>query len=308
MNILITGGSGFLGQALTSYFLGQALISYFLDGLNPPNMIWVSQNKTKTQKLNPDIQVIDYTDLKTFPQPIDIIINLAGAGIADKRWTAQQKQYLLDSRLKPTQAILDFISQTQVKPKLLISGSAIGWYGNQGEQILDEHSSYHTEFTHDLCQQWEQLALTAPIPTTIIRTGIVLEPAVGRGMLKRLLPVFRLGLGGRLGDGQQIMSWIALADWLRAVDFIMQRHLSGQSIRQIYNLTAPNPVNNAEFTQLLAKYVNRPALLPLPSHILKMIFGEMATLLIDGQKVLPKHLIDDGFVFLYPQLQDLFQQ
>jgi NAD dependent epimerase/dehydratase family enzyme len=118
--------------------------------------------------------------------------------------------------------------------------------------------------------------------------------------------VFRLGLGGRLGDGQQIMSWIALADWLRAVDFMMQRHLAGQPIQQIYNLTAPNPVNNAEFTQLLAKYVNRPALLPLPSRVLKLMFGEMATLLIDGQKVLPKHLIDDGFVFLYPSLDILF--
>lgn len=295
MNILITGGSGFLGQALTSYFLG---------GLNPPNIIWVSQNKRKTQGLNTDIQVIDYTDLKTFTQPIDIIINLAGAGIADKRWTAQQKQYLLDSRLKPTQVILDFIQQAEVKPKLLLSGSAIGWYGNQGDNILDENSSYHTEFAHDLCYQWEQLALTAPIKTTIIRTGVVLDTK-GAGMLQKLLPVFRLGMGGRLGDGQQIMSWIALADWLRAVDFILQRHLSGQPIQQIYNLTAPNPVNNAEFTQLLAKYVNRPALLPLPSFILKIMFGEMATLLIDGQKVLPKHLIDDGFVFLFPELQDL---
>lgn len=295
MNILITGGSGFLGQALTSCFLGS---------LNPPNIIWVSQNKRKTQKLNPDIQVIDYTDLKTFTQPIDIIINLAGTGIADKRWTAQQKQYLLESRLKPTQAILDFIHHAEVKPKLFISGSAIGWYGNQGDKILDENSSYHTEFAHDLCYQWEHLALTAPIKTTIIRTGIVLDTK-GAGMLQKLLPVFRLGMGGRLGDGQQIMSWIALADWLRAVYFIMQRHLSGQAIQQIYNLTAPNPVNNAEFTQLLAKYVNRPALLPLPSFILKIMFGEMATLLIDGQKVLPKHLIDDGFVFLFPELQDL---
>lgn len=295
MNILITGGSGFLGQALTSYFLG---------GLNPPNMIWVSQNKHKTRKLNPDIQVITYEDLNIFKQSIDIIINLAGAGIADKRWTAQQKQYLLDSRLKPTQAILDFIHQAEIKPKLLISGSAIGWYGNQGDNILDENSSYHTEFTHDLCQQWEQLALTAQIPTTIIRTGVVLD-VNGRGMLQKLLPVFRLGLGGRLGDGQQIMSWIALADWLRAVDFIMQRHLSGQHIQQVYNLTAPNPVNNAEFTQLLAKYVNRPACLPLPRAILKIMFGEMATLLIDGQRVLPQHLIDDGFVFLFPELKDL---
>lgn len=299
MKILITGGSGFLGSALS-----QALIRLGIGG-QAVELFWVSHSQAKTTEKQ--IQVIDYSQLKQFSQPIDVIINLAGAGIADKPWTVKRKHELIQSRLQPTQAILEFIQNSEIKPKLLLSGSAIGWYGNQGDTPLDETSSYHTEFAHELCQQWEQLAQTAPIKTLILRTGVVLDPT-GQGMLQRLLPVFRLGLGGRLGNGQQIMSWISLEDWIRAVLFLIERHLiSSNFSSEIYNLTAPTPVTNAEFTQQLGQYLNRPTLLPLPEMLLKIMFGEMATLLIDGQKVLPKHLLDDGFQFQHRTLLQLLK-
>ncbi|MFB2579293.1 TIGR01777 family oxidoreductase [Acinetobacter sp. c2-A9] len=313
MKMLITGGSGFLGRAL-SVFLAQDMHKQGVQ------IFWVTQQKS--HKLQKDvaelnrflyqcnvggeatsdyIELIDYTELKNFKQPIDLIINLAGAGIADKRWTDERKHYLLQSRLQPTQAVLDFIAQAEHKPKLLISGSAIGWYGASGDVPLSEQSGYHDDFSHQLCQAWEDLAFTAPIPTTIIRTGVVLD-VLGGGMLAKLLPSFKLGLGGKLGDGQQIMSWIALQDWIRAVSFIIQRHENQQLITKVYNLTAPKPVTNAEFTQALGRYVKRPTLMTVPAFTLKLALGEMSTLLLDGQKVLPKQLLDDGFVFLYDEI------
>lgn len=292
MNILIVGGSGFLGNALSDKLLK-----------NPKNtLFWVSRKQFIPNK---NVQVLTYDEL-TPERHFDIVINLAGAGIADKRWSNHRKKALLDSRLIPTQKIIDFIHQSHHKPKLLINGSAIGFYGVQklnDDSILTENSTpICNDFANRLCQKWETLANSSTIKTAIIRTGVVMDKN-GGGMLKRLLPQFTLGLGGKLGNGQQIMSWISIDDWVRAVIFIIDKNLSDTlPHRQIYNLTAPNSVNNREFTQALGKFLNRPTVFVAPSFVLKTLLGEMATLLLDGQRVYPKALLDMGFEFNYPTL------
>ncbi|MDO5652130.1 MAG: TIGR01777 family oxidoreductase [Moraxella sp.] len=292
MNILISGGSGFLGRAFTHQFKDKYRIT------------WLSRHCADTPS---DVECLDYTELKITDKTFDVIINLAGSNIADKRWSKYQKQYLLDSRLIPTQAILDYIARIDKKPKLLISGSAIGWYGvdNTHAQTLDENSDclssdLGNDFAHELCQQWETLAKQAAaynVHTTIIRTGVVLS-AHG-GMTQRLVTPFKLGLGGRLGSGKQIISWISVHDWVCAVDFIITRLSDKLSIANIYNLTAPTPVNNREFTKAVGQWLNRPTIIPMPVFLLKLIFGEMSTLLIDGQTVQPNQLINDGFEFCH---------
>lgn len=287
MNILITGGSGFLGRQLTPALLNLG-----------HHVIWISQNPDKITPLN-NIKVIDYNALKTLSTPIDVIINLAGAGIADKRWSDKQKRRFFDSRTNPTLAILDFIKNNPTS--LLISGSAIGYYGVSDNAIFDENSSpICQDFASELCQTWENLALSAtdicPTKVAIIRTGVVLDP--NGGMMTRLLPTFKMGLGGRLGNGKQVLSFISLSDWVRAVLFIITKNKSDDlPIRQFYNLTSPNPITNADFTKAIGQLLNKPTLFHLPSWFLSLLLGEMATLLIDGQKVFPNQLLSMGFEF-----------
>lgn len=299
MNILISGGSGFLGSALT-----QQLINNPING-EPISVTWLSRS-TKPHQAN-NVQILTYDALKTTSQAFDIIINLAGAGIADSRWTQARRQELLASRLKPTQAIIDYlerisIAHTPTKPKLLISGSAIGWYGgysgDEANIALDETSPARSEFQHDLCQQWENLAKTAQnynVPVSIVRTGVVFDPK--GGMLTRLLTPFKLGLGGKLGNGQQAMSWISRTDWVRAVRFIIERAANNENLASVYNLTHPDPITNADFTKALGQWLHRPTWFTVPKFVLKLLLGEMATLLVDGQKVLPNHLLNQGFKF-----------
>ncbi|AWY19714.1 TIGR01777 family oxidoreductase [Moraxella bovis] len=287
MNILITGGSGFLGRQLTLVLLNLG-----------HHIIWVSQNPNRITILN-NVKVIDYNALKNLSISIDVIINLAGAGIADKRWSSKQKRRLFDSRINPTLAILNFIKNNPTS--LLISGSAIGYYGVSDNATFDENSSpICQDFASELCQTWENLALsTTDISATkvaIIRTGVVLDPK--GGIMTRLLPAFKMGLGGRLGDGKQILSFISMSDWVRAVLFIIAKNKSDDlPIHQFYNLTSPNPITNADFTKAIGQLLNKPTLFHLPSWFLRLLLGEMATLLIDGQKVFPNQLLSMGFEF-----------
>ncbi|MDO4250945.1 MAG: TIGR01777 family oxidoreductase [Moraxella sp.] len=290
MNVLIAGGSGFLGRALTD-----ALLTY-------PNthITWVSRH-TAT---HPSVNILTYQELND-NLAFDVIINLAGAGIIDKRWSVAQKQYLMDSRLIPTQALLNFIATAHHKPSLFISSSAIGWYGAQSlndNRVLDESSTpVKTDFAHHLCHAWELLANTAPIPTAIIRTGVVMDKR--GGMLNKVLPSFQWGLGGQLGSGKQLISWISLTDWVRAVIFILQNSLQDAlSTHHCYNLCAPTPIDNATFTSILGKHLHRPTFFHLPAIVVKWLFQERATLLLDGQRVYPKALLDNGFVFQHHTL------
>lgn len=296
MKILITGGSGFLGTALT-----QSLKTHGVKG-DTASVTWVSRSVEKEKTKNIADDVISYDVLASTNETYDVIINLAGAGIADSRWTDARKQELFDSRLKPTQAVIDYIERIGNKPKLLISGSAIGWYGIQKKNdptALDETSPVtKTDFAHEICQAWEQLALTATdaVPVAIVRTGVVIAPE--GGMVGRLITPFKMGTGGKLGNGQQIMSWISRTDWVRAVIFIIEQNLTHTlPTQQIYNLTNPTPISNAAFTNAMGTWLHRPTVMTLPAFVVKTMFGEMSTLLLDGQRVVPTALLDQGFEF-----------
>ena len=322
MNILISGGSGFLGSA----FSDEIIKRYYQTGQEVA-ITWLTRDSSQAHPEGVDM--LTYEALKTTETSFDVILNLAGAGIADERWSDERKKQLLASRIKPTQSILDFIKRSSTKPKLLVSGSAIGWYGVQGDKPLTESSGFEMDFDHRLCEEWEQLALQATeyeVPVAIVRTGVVIH--ADGGMLGKVLTPCKMGVGGQLGDGQQIMSWISREVWIGAAIFIIEQHLAkqadeGQQVSQndnaiktisdtpavVYNLTAPNPVTNHIFTKTLGAWLHRPTFFTLPEFLLKLMFGEMSTLLIDGQKVLPKALQDLGYEFKQPALkQALIEQ
>lgn len=287
MNILITGGSGLVGSALCES----------LDGLGHTITV-LSRSVSRTRKKLPQIErIIAHFDEVDSTTHFDAVINLAGESIADKRWTPKRKQVLRDSRIALTADLIALIKRLKTKPDVLISGSAIGYYGDGEDNILTEHSSVVDEFSHQLCAAWETQALRAKayVPRVcIIRTGIVFSQS--GGMLKKLLPSFRFGLGAKLGDGKQWMSWIHLRDLVSVINQL----LNDASCSGIYNATSPNPITNAEFTKLLAHTLKRPSFLTLSSSFLHLLFGEMSQLLITGQRVKPKRLLDAGFEFEYP--------
>ena len=316
MNILISGGSGFLGSAFS-----QELLMRYQQMGKALQITWLTRDSNQAHPS--DITMMTYDELAKSDAYFDVILNLAGAGIADARWSDDRKEQLLASRMKPTKDILAFVARSHVKPKLLVSGSAIGWYGNQGVKPLTESSGFQTDFAHQLCDDWEQLALQATefgVPVTLVRTGVVIHPT--GGMLSKLLTPFKIGVGGQLGNGQQIMSWISRDDWVAAVTFIIEQQLNDSAFQvnentlhpasindiKIYNLTAPNPVTNHTFTKTLGAWLHRPTFFTLPEFLLKLIFGEMSTLLIDGQKVLPKALLDGGFEFKHQNLKEALEQ
>lgn len=293
MRVLLTGGSGFLGRALSVRLLKDRA-----------HVEWLSHRPA--QVVPPmSIRVRGYVDLQA-DEKWDAIVNLAGAPIADKRWSAARKEALFTSRLQPTQALLDWFGQVEHKPRVLLSGSATGWYGNQGDRVLDEGSSFHDEFSHQLCARWEELALQAQnsgVPVALLRTGVVLHAS--GGMQARLALPFKLGLGGRIGSGAQYLSWISLHDWVNAVVWLLQAHLQGDSAKALtgpVNLTAPEPVTNAQFTQAYAQSLGRWAVLPIPAPALRLGLGELSTLLLDGQRVLPARLLQAGFRFEHARL------
>ncbi|MBF2718829.1 TIGR01777 family protein [Psychrobacter sp. NG254] len=314
MNILISGGSGFLGSAFS-----KELQRRYQQADRDLNVTWLTRDSSQAHPDN--INMMTYEELATSDMSFDVIVNLAGAGIADARWSDERKEQLLASRIKPTESLLAFIARTSIKPKLLVSGSAIGWYGTQGDKPLTESSDYESDFAHTLCNKWEQLAVKATqynVPVAIVRTGVVIHPE--GGMLGKLLTPFKIGVGGQLADGQQIMSWISREDWVAATIFIIEQQLVGKNDERVnalqtanntpalvYNLTAPNPVTNHTFTKTLGAWLHRPTFFTLPTFLLKLMFGEMSTLLIDGQKVLPKALESAGYEFRQPTLKQALE-
>jgi uncharacterized protein len=288
MRILLTGGTGLIGSELVKYWLEQHQL-VVLSRTPEKVMACFGPNVTAIARLSD----VDFNTL-------DAVINLAGEPIVAKRWTDAQKQRLCDSRWQLTKQLVSAITSATTPPKVLISGSAIGIYGRQQSQLITEDfNHFHVEFSHQLCQRWETLAQEAESPSTrvcILRTGIVLS-AKGGALQKMLLP-FKLGLGGKIGNGEQYMSWIHIGDMVRLIDFLL-RH---PTLTGVFNATAPNPVTNAEFSQLLAKTLRRPALLPMPAFVLQLMLGEMADLLLTGQRVIPANLSKAGFEFDYPEL------
>lgn len=235
---------------------------------------------------------------------VDAVVHLAGAGIGDRRWTERYRREILESRTLSTSLIAEAMASVANRggPRVLLSGSAIGFYGATGDEELNERSTAGDGFLADVCRAWE--AATSPaedagVRVVHLRTGIVLSPR--GGALKKLLPLFRFGLGGRMGSGRQWQSWISLDDEVGAIVFLLTADISGA-----VNLTAPAPVTNAEFTKVLASTLSRPALVPVPSFGPKLLLGgELAdALLFTGQRVLPERLTEAGYSFEHPTLSE----
>lgn len=289
MHILVTGGTGFVGAALVPALLA--------DG---HTLTLLSRDPRRHRaRLGGRVQLISRLAEVAAQAPVEAVINLAGEGIADRPWTAERRRVLRESRVDLTRELVRWLGTRAAPPAVMVSGSAIGWYGDRGDEELTEASAPRDEFTHALCAEWE--AAAAPVTALgtrlcVLRLGVVL----GRdgGMLKRLLPVFRAGLGGRVGSGRQWLSWIGRED----VVAVIRRMLADRSLAGIYNLTAPAPVTNADFTRELAAALHRPALIPVPALALKLSLGEMSGLLLGGQKVRPARLQAAGFAFAQPTL------
>ena len=286
MHLLITGGTGLIGSALTARCRQQG------------HQVTILTRNLSRFDSNLGTGVDDLTRIANDAE-LDAIVNLAGAPIG-QRWSQAYKRQLLASRIGVTEQLELLVSRLERKPRALVSASAIGYYGSHAERQLEEDSEPHDEFTHRLCRDWElaaQRLASQGLRVCLARLGVVLAPR--GGALARMLPAFRLGLGGQLGDGEQYFSWIHLADALAALEWL----LANEGCSGSYNLTAPLPVTNREFTAALAAALRRPALLPMPSIVVKMLFGEMGeSLLLRGQRVIPSRLQQADFNFQYPDI------
>ena len=289
MRVLVTGSTGFIGNALVSALehRGDRVVRLGRGAATDERATW-----------DPDAGTISSVAL----DGIDGVVHLAGEGIGEKKWTPEQKRRIRESRVKGTALLARTLAERPTKPAVFISGSAIGYYGNRGDELLDETSSSGDDFLADVCRQWEaaaEPAAAAGVRLVTIRTGIVLHPS--GGVLKSMLLPFRLGLGGRAASGRQWMSWIARADAVGAILHALDHAaLSGP-----VNLTAPNPATNAELTKALGAAVHRPTVLPTPLFPLKLRFGSelVETLLVSGQRVQPRRLQETGYEFAHPDLE-----
>lgn len=295
MKIMITGGTGFLGRALTEKLLQQG-----------HDITIFGRNHDKIIKLFDD-HVTPLTDLHKLSDigGLDVVINLAGAPIFDRPWTKRRKKILRDSRIELTKQLVKALANLPQKPHTLISGSAIGYYGDQGDSVLTEQSKSVGDFSQQLCADWEQAALEAEqygIRVCLIRTGLVL--GANGGILQRMLVPFSLGLGGRIGNGHQWMSWVHIQDWLAIVDAMIH----DTAMQGPYNATAPTPVTNSRFSKTLAGVLKKPACLPLPAFVLKPLLGEMSQLLLGSQRVIPERLQRHGFNFRYAELEQALRE
>lgn len=288
MKIVITGGTGFLGSAL-----GESLASAGHD------VVSISRSAGGTYKGVRHLSgPAGYAEI----DGADAVINLAGAGIADKRWTATRKDVLVSSRIGVTSAVVGACARAAVKPKVLISGSAIGFYGSSLGDRFDESSPAGADFLGQLCAQWEAAARAVEasgVRCVLIRTGLVLGP--NGGLLKQMAPPFKMFVGGPLGSGRQWMSWIHLDDWIAMVTLA----ISDETIRGPVNLVAPTPVTNKEFSTALGRALHRPSVMPLPEFVLRAIFGEMADgALLASQHVTPRVASAAGYTFKHSAVQE----
>ena len=280
--IAVTGASGLIGSALVGYLKSEG---------------HTVQRLVRRATVAPDEIRWDpktgYGDIDAL-RGVDAVIHLAGVGVGDKRWTKRYKSEILNSRLLGTTAIANAVAE--VKPQVFISASAIGWYGDSGNRAVVESDSVGNDFLAAVCREWEGAAdLAGEVRTVKLRTGLVLDPT--GGALGRMLPLFRFGLGGKLGSGKQWWSWITLHDVVRAIVFCLEKKISGP-----VNLTSPNPVTNQEFTAALARAMKRPALFPAPAIALRIVLGGFSSEVLGSKKVMPNALTEAGFKWDYPHI------
>jgi len=290
MKILVSGSHGLVGKALTH--------SLTNDGHEVVRLVRRERNFGSLEvEWYPDQGRIDAAHL----EGIDAVIHLAGDNIAGSRWTTQKKRTIRESRVQGTSLLSDTLASLSRPPSVFISASAIGFYGDRGDELLSEKSLPGKDFLANVCIDWEAATISAAeqgIRTTHARFGIILDAR--EGALAKMLPPFRAGIGGKIGAGNQWMSWVALDDVVAALKFL----LADGTIQGPVNVVAPNPVTNAEFTTTLARVLSRPAILPMPAFAARLAFGEMAdALLLAGQKVEPAVLEDNGFLFSWPTLE-----
>jgi uncharacterized protein len=286
---VLTGSSGLIGTALTA--------SLVRSGLEVTRL--VRRPPRSAAEVRWDPQAADSGLSPGALDGADGVINLAGAGVADGRWSDGRKAEIRDSRVRGTRALATFLGAMELPPGILLSGSAIGWYGDTGAGEVDESAPAGSGFLAEVVRDWEaatEPASQAGIRVTCLRTGIVLSPR--GGMLARLVPLFRLGLGARLGPGSQYLSWITLTDVVGAIRFLLDRSEQSGPV----NLTAPEPVTNADFTAALAAALHRPAVLRVPALALRAGLGEAAGEVLGGSRVLPRRLQQAGFAFRYPSI------
>ncbi|GAA0398754.1 TIGR01777 family oxidoreductase [Cocleimonas flava] len=302
---LITGGSGFIGTELIKQLL-----------LENHDVTVLTRNEVNTAKhfaavmdaeredfqTKAKVKTISSLDSINPDQSFDAVINLAGQGIADKKWTNEVKQQLIDSRIDTTKALYEFLNEALIKPEVVISGSALGYYGvDATNESINENGDTDNSFSSQLCQQWEaeaQKIEALGIRTCYLRTGIVLGK--GGGALAKMLPPFKMALGGPIGSGKQWMSWIHMTDIVGLIRYAIEQ----ESIIGAINGTAPVPVTNKEFSKTLGKVLKRPAIFPMPEFVVKLLFGQMGEeLLLAGQRVVPEKVTQAGYRFKYANLE-----
>ena len=290
MKILITGGTGLIGRHLTARLLA----------LSHQIAVLTRDPQRAHQILGTHITTMTSLTSCTTLDAFDAVINLAGEPIADKRWTDEQKDRLCRSRWELTERLSQLLRQSDDPPSVFISGSATGYYGNQDQALVTEEEPPVEEFTHRLCERWEALAQSAQSPRTRVclsRTGVVL--AADGGMLAKLLPLFKLGLGGPISHGRQFLPWIHIDDMVDALIFL----LTTDGLQGPFNLVAPYPVHNEQFAAILGEALHRPAVMRAPATAVKLMMGEGAALVLGGQRAVPKRLEQAGFTFRYMELK-----
>lgn len=291
MKIVVAGGTGFLGEPLVRRLVARG---------DDVTVLTRNPQKVETGR---GVQWDGKTQgpWSEDVAKADVVINLAGENISEGRWTEERKRRLIDSRLHATNAIVEALKRAPSSTRTLINASAVGIYGDRGDELLDESAPRGSGFLADLVDQWENAARAAEslARLVIVRFGVVLAP--DGGALKKLLLPFKLGVGGPIGSGKQWMSWVDREDALRLVEWA----IANPNARGVYNATAPEPLRNREFSRVLAHALHRPAIIPTPPFALRLLFGEMADeALLAGQRAVPRRALDDGFSFQRPTLTD----
>ena len=291
MKVAVTGSSGLIGTALVAALRadGHEVIRLVRVAPAPPDAVaW--DPRADSGGLGP--RSLD---------GVAAVVHLAAAGVADKRWTPRYQAEIRDSRARGTQALAGALAAMATPPAVLLSGSAIGWYGDTGGREVTESDPAGSGFLSEVVRDWEAAtgsAAQAGIRVVTLRSGLVLSSE--GGILARLLPLFRLGLGGRIGTGRQVMSWIGLSEWVAAARFLLGR----DDVHGPVNLTTPCPVSNAEFTSALAAAVHRPALMLVPVPALKVAIGGVSSDILSSARVLPRRLLDEGYQFRHPAIAE----
>ncbi|MGB2696682.1 MAG: TIGR01777 family oxidoreductase [Candidatus Zixiibacteriota bacterium] len=299
--VIITGATGFIGNALCRELIEGGY-----------ETVGLSRNPEMGKKLLPDQVKVVKWDTKSgqgwanYADGAYAIVNLAGENIASGGWTKERKKRILQSRLDAGRAVVEAVEKVKNKPSVIIQASGIGYYGDCGDQILDETSSPGSGFLVEVAKQWEkttQKVESFGVRQVIIRTGVVLGKE--EGFLTRVILPYRFFVGGHMGSGRQWVPWIHIEDEARAIRFLMEK----KDLQGAFNLSSPHPLTSRDFSKVLGKVMKKPAWLPVPGFVLRLLLGEMASeLILSGQRALPKKLLESGYEFIYPELEPALRE